>query len=176
MQLTILEATPNAVRAGYDCPCGCHPDVTYVAREGTAYDVCCCGNEFALGSQGSVQLAEREPFHRESHGFAAPWGEALEAVWLVGASTHAEGQEHGHEHATRPLEMAAAASHPAGHTVGGTVIDPVCGMTVDPETAAAKGLHSRYREVDYYFCGKGCKLDFDEDPEQYLAPGHVPSM
>jgi Cu+-exporting ATPase len=54
--------------------------------------------------------------------------------------------------------------------------DPVCGMTVELEAARAKGLHSRYRDVDYYFCGKGCKLDFDEDPERYLDPSYVPSM
>ena len=58
----------------------------------------------------------------------------------------------------------------------GAVTDPVCGMTVDPSGARDKGLYSRHRESDYYFCGKGCKLDFDEDPERYLMPGHIPSM
>jgi YHS domain-containing protein len=40
----------------------------------------------------------------------------------------------------------------------------------------ATGLHVGYQGVDYFFCGKGCKLDFGEDPERYLAPGYVPSM
>ena len=56
-------------------------------------------------------------------------------------------------------------------------LDPVCGMTVDPDGQKAKGLHSNYKGTDYYFCGKGCKLDFDEDPESYLDPAyhrHVP--
>jgi Cu+-exporting ATPase len=60
--------------------------------------------------------------------------------------------------------------------LAGAATDPVCGMTVDPATAREKGLQSRYRDTDHFFCGKGCKLDFDEDPERYLDPGHVPSM
>ena len=63
-----------------------------------------------------------------------------------------------------------------GATPANEVIDVVCGMTVDPETARAKGLHSTYRDTDYFFCGRGCKLEFDEDPEKYLDPAHVPSM
>ncbi len=54
--------------------------------------------------------------------------------------------------------------------------DPVCGMTVERESARARDLHSRHADTDYYFCGKGCKLDFDEDPERYLDPDYVPSM
>lgn len=57
-----------------------------------------------------------------------------------------------------------------------SAIDPVCGMSVDASGAREKGLHSRYRDADYFFCGRGCKLDFDEDPERYLDPSHVPSM
>ena len=54
--------------------------------------------------------------------------------------------------------------------------DPVCGMSVDPEIARARGLFSRYQEVDYFFCGRGCKLDFDEEPDRYLDPAYVPTM
>jgi YHS domain-containing protein len=28
----------------------------------------------------------------------------------------------------------------------------------------------------YYFCGRGCKLDFGEDPGRYLDATYVPSM
>ena len=54
--------------------------------------------------------------------------------------------------------------------------DPVCGMQVNPEIAAAQGLSSDYQGVTYFFCGKGCKLDFDDDPAKVLDPGYVPSM
>jgi P-type Cu+ transporter len=52
------------------------------------------------------------------------------------------------------------------------VIDPVCGMTVDPATAAAS---STYRGSTYYFCNPGCKTKFDADPERYLAPAAAPA-
>ncbi len=46
------------------------------------------------------------------------------------------------------------------------VIDPVCGMTVNPATA--KGGKSNYKNTDYYFCNPKCKAKFDANPEQYL--------
>lgn len=54
--------------------------------------------------------------------------------------------------------------------------DPVCGMQVDPAQAEIKGLTAEYNGETYYFCGKGCMLDFKENPEPHLAPGHTPSM
>jgi YHS domain-containing protein len=54
--------------------------------------------------------------------------------------------------------------------------DPVCGMTVDPETARTKGLSLVHEGHEYVFCGKGCLLEFREAPETYLAEGYSPSM
>jgi Cu+-exporting ATPase len=50
-------------------------------------------------------------------------------------------------------------------------LDPVCGMRVDPEHAAAK---STYQGQSYYFCSTGCQAKFDGDPEKYLHPGAQP--
>ena len=50
-------------------------------------------------------------------------------------------------------------------------LDPVCGMRVDPEHAAAK---STYQGQSYYFCSTGCRAKFDGDPEKYLHPGAQP--
>lgn len=47
--------------------------------------------------------------------------------------------------------------------------DPVCGMDVNPETAAGK---SDYKGQTYYFCSPGCKASFDKDPEKYLTTSH----
>jgi len=48
--------------------------------------------------------------------------------------------------------------------------DPVCGMTVDPKTAAGK---SEYQGQTYYFCSPGCKKAFDKEPQKYVASqGH----
>jgi YHS domain-containing protein len=51
--------------------------------------------------------------------------------------------------------------------------DPVCGMQVDPRTATWTAEHNG---ETYYFCGKGCMLDFRDEPERYLDPAHQPSM
>jgi P-type Cu+ transporter len=51
--------------------------------------------------------------------------------------------------------------------------DPVCGMAVDPATSL---LSYEYEGTTYWFCGKGCLLEFKDDPERFLAPDHVPSM
>jgi Cu+-exporting ATPase len=45
-------------------------------------------------------------------------------------------------------------------------IDPVCGMSVDPATAAAT---QPYRDTLYVFCSQGCAARFRTDPEKYLA-------
>jgi YHS domain-containing protein len=54
--------------------------------------------------------------------------------------------------------------------------DPVCGMTVQVEEARAKGLARSHEDREYVFCGKGCFLEFGDDPETFLAVGFVPSM
>jgi YHS domain-containing protein len=46
-----------------------------------------------------------------------------------------------------------------------TVKDPVCGMDIDPKTAAGK---SEYKGQMYYFCSNGCKRAFDKEPERYV--------
>lgn len=46
------------------------------------------------------------------------------------------------------------------------VIDPVCGMKVDPARAAAT---ISWNGTEYFFCGKGCAAKFQADPEKYLA-------
>lgn len=48
------------------------------------------------------------------------------------------------------------------------VIDPVCGMEVDPETAQWK---SEYKGNTYYFCAPGCQRSFEQDPEKFLQSG-----
>jgi YHS domain-containing protein len=57
-----------------------------------------------------------------------------------------------------------------------TAVDPVCGMEVNPEIATALGLSSEHDGQTYYFCGKGCKLDFDESPDRFFEAGYQPHM
>ena len=47
-----------------------------------------------------------------------------------------------------------------------TQVDPVCGMTVNPDSAAGS---FEYQGKTYYFCGTHCLHRFREDPESFLA-------
>jgi len=43
--------------------------------------------------------------------------------------------------------------------------DPVCGMTVDEETARWRSEHGG---KTYYFCAERCKQAFDRDPKRFV--------
>lgn len=160
MELTVLEGDATHVRAGYSCPCGCTPSVDYARGTRLVEEGCCCGNHFAVGPSAGASMSPRAGFHPELHVFDAPWGERLEAAWSIGPSVHGPSGDH--------LHHGDAADSPA--------IDPVCGMSVDRDTATAKDLCLTHKGVDYSFCGKGCKLEFGDDPERFLDPNYVPSM
>ena len=49
---------------------------------------------------------------------------------------------------------------------GGAERDPVCGMEVDPSSAAGAWPHEG---VTYYFCSMGCLERFKADPSEVLA-------
>jgi Cu+-exporting ATPase len=43
--------------------------------------------------------------------------------------------------------------------------DPICGMNVDPNSAAGKHEHNGQ---SYYFCSQHCVAEFQKDPERYV--------
>ncbi len=49
-----------------------------------------------------------------------------------------------------------------------SVIDPVCGMTVDTTSAEYRSFHDGKA---YYFCSAGCKASFDKDPAKFAGAG-----
>ncbi len=171
MQLHIFESSAESVRAGYECPCGCRPSVVYERAGAPVHDGCCCGNEFVVGPPGSTTLGDKVGYRVATASFEAPWGETVGATWLVGPSVHADASED-HHHGNELGQAHPQDSH-EHHT---TELDPVCGMSVDPVAANATGLSGMYGEHDYYFCGRGCKLEFDDDPDRYLDPAYVPLM
>ena len=71
-------------------------------------------------------------------------------------------------------------SHSAGHGCCSAkpadgvakAVDPVCGMTVDPATAAHRAAHEGH---DYFFCSAGCKTKFVADPDRYLGDRPEPA-
>ena len=44
------------------------------------------------------------------------------------------------------------------------VVDPVCGMTIDSQSASAT---AEYQGQTYYFCSPACKKAFEKDPAHY---------
>lgn len=47
-----------------------------------------------------------------------------------------------------------------------TVVDPVCGMTVDPASAAATVEHDG---TTYHFCSTHCAAAFKKNPAKYAG-------
>ena len=54
-----------------------------------------------------------------------------------------------------------------------TEIDPVCGMTVNPQHAAGS---YEYQGKTYYFCNPHCLHRFREDPEKFLNKSSAPPV
>ena len=79
---------------------------------------------------------------------------------------HAAHDHKGHDH--KAHDHAGHAHHHAPAPAGDahTVIDPVCGMTVDPHATPHRAEH---HGQPYYFCSAGCRTKFAADPERYLS-------
>ena len=70
-----------------------------------------------------------------------------------------------------PHEDEAEGKH-AAHGETASAKDPVCGMTVDPESAKHRWDH---QGKTYYFCCNGCLEKFKKDPAGYLSGGEKPA-
>ena len=53
------------------------------------------------------------------------------------------------------------------------VLDPVCGMKVDPATSKHR---FEYRGETYHFCSNGCRTKFEADPKRYLEKDGAPQV
>jgi Cu+-exporting ATPase len=69
--------------------------------------------------------------------------------------SHSDHRQHGHH----------------GPAIERGVIDPVCGMTVDPYTTPHRAEHAGQ---PYYFCSAGCRTKFAADPQRYLGEAREP--
>ena len=125
----------------------------------TAPGISCqgCANtiERALGSIPDVSRVSVDVTKKSvtvSHGDRVE-RKTLEAALARAGYPAASG---GHDHHHQELARGAAA----------TVIDPVCGMDVDPATAAGKSNHAG---TTYFFCSTSCKQKFDSEPTRYLS-------
>ncbi len=67
---------------------------------------------------------------------------------------HSHSGQHGHD-----------VHHRHDDSASSTIVDPVCGMSVDPETSKHRFEHHGYT---YHFCSASCRTKFAAAPEQYL--------
>ena len=65
----------------------------------------------------------------------------------------------------------AGHDHHAHHPDAATVIDPVCGMSVDPATSKHRFDHQGHT---FHFCSAGCRTKFSADPVKYLEKREPP--
>lgn len=84
---------------------------------------------------------------------------------------HSHNHAHGHDHDGHDHSGPGHAGHgPDGGGHGGDseglVKDPVCGMSVDPQTTEYR---AEYKGSTYFFCCDGCQSMFVADPEKYLS-------
>jgi P-type Cu+ transporter len=78
-------------------------------------------------------------------------------------NTHSD---HAHQPSAANGAASSCCSSKAPVAADGAVIDPVCGMTVDPATTA---YHTTHQGTEYYFCSARCKERFIADPQKYLS-------
>ena len=78
----------------------------------------------------------------------------------------------GHSHGAPKVDNAVpdqshiSAAMPGGEMERKPAIDPVCGMSVDPDRAEYRSFQ---KGETYYFCSASCKESFDKDPGKYLG-------
>ena len=78
--------------------------------------------------------------------------------------------------AARPAASSCCGDHAQHHAhdhgdAATKVLDPVCGMTVDPATSKHRFDH---HGKTFHFCSAGCRTKFAADPAKYLAKEKAP--
>lgn len=154
----IVTRTDAGADVNYQCPCGCYAGFAFDrSTTDQAPESCCCGRTILVGNRASERLVAAVPapetYGVDTQSVTMPWGQPLEVALATPPDA-----EHG-AHADDPLV------HHAG-VEAATVHDPVCHMDIAPATPAATLEHEG---VTYYFCSRGCRVDFDEDPAGVLA-------
>lgn len=69
------------------------------------------------------------------------------------------------------MDAHAHSHHHHGDGAAMTALDPVCGMAVDPSTAANKIDHDG---AHFFFCSPHCRDKFAADPAKYVTPRSAP--
>lgn len=138
-----------------DCLDECERGDVVVARPSAAQRADGVGPVWFERLAGDALTGELEQWLADGGPGARPVPEALAGLRIARTGEPEPAPEpHAHHHHEESEAV-----------VSDTVIDPVCGMSVDPATAAASAEHEG---VTYYFCAKGCQKAFLADPAQYV--------
>ena len=150
---TRMGSGPGRAHVNYQCPCSCIGGVIYNrAKPLVKAGACCCGRLLWVGPDARAHienvLAPDIEYEFDFGAAILPWGENVETAMAWPASAETSGHEDGE-----------------GELPGQRLKDPVCGMMIDPATAAATSF---YRGQTYYFCAPACKTRFEAAPKQYV--------
>jgi Cu+-exporting ATPase len=115
-----------------------------------------CGMAADPATAKHVSIHDGRTLHFCSAGCKAKFDAAPATFLVAGLKPAARDHVH-HEHAHRELAHA--------------VKDPVCGMTVDPQTAK---YHVDHDGQTYHFCAACCQEKFEADPSEYLEDRPAP--
>jgi Cu+-exporting ATPase len=148
-------AAATAVDKAIDPVCGMSVDPATSKHRfdhnGTTYHFCCggCRETFAADPEGVLAKAA-VPFTLPPKPAAK-----LHQLTDLAAPSSCCGGSHNH----------ADHHHDAATADDGKVIDPVCGMKVDPTTSKHR---FDYNGTTYHFCREGCQTKFAASPVSYL--------
>ncbi|MGA7999365.1 MAG: heavy metal translocating P-type ATPase [Bradyrhizobium sp.] len=83
---------------------------------------------------------------------------------------HGAGAAHAGHHHGAGTHTCCGGKHGGGEAVANVAIDPVCGMSVNRDTAKHRFA---YKGQDYFFCSARCRERFEAEPQKYLAPKEI---
>jgi len=152
---TRMGSGPRRAHVNYQCPCGCVGGVIYSSEKALPKaGSCCCGRKLWVGVDAETRirsfLEDGVEYEWDVGSVVLPWGEVARTAMAW------------------PRDSVPHAAAPSGAASSAQVTDVVCGMMIDPATAAAK---SAYRGETYFFCAAVCKRRFDANPRRYAATG-----
>jgi Cu+-exporting ATPase len=80
---------------------------------------------------------------------------------------HGAGAAHAGHHHGAGTQSCCGGKHGGGDKAAGVAIDPVCGMSVNRDTAKHRFA---WQGQDYFFCSARCRERFEAEPQKYLMP------
>jgi Cu+-exporting ATPase len=137
--------------------------------KGKTYSFCCAGCRAKFEADPEKYLVKQTAAEQQTEAIDPVCGMKVRPDKAAGSYEH-KGKTYYFccngcrtKFAAEPEKFLAKQAAPAAQQT--EAIDPVCGMKVKPEKAAAS---CEYKGKAYYFCCPGCRTKFEADPEKFL--------